>query len=95
MRKNTGNRYATCATSSTGMQHIVPVQYCGDPDDRDYLFPFDGGEPVLTSIPLHFQFIRIRKALRKDDFVQVVRLVKWWVRKQKKKDEDFRLKSFT
>lgn len=73
---------------------VVPVQYKGDPDDRGYLFSFDGGEPVLTSIPLHLTFIRKRKTLGKTHFAQLVRLVKWWVRLQKTKDEDFRLKSF-
>jgi tRNA nucleotidyltransferase (CCA-adding enzyme) len=26
---------------------VVPVQYKGDPDDRGYLFAFDGGDPAL------------------------------------------------
>jgi tRNA nucleotidyltransferase (CCA-adding enzyme) len=73
---------------------VVPVQYKGDPDDRGYLFAFDGGEPVLTSIPLHLAFIRKRKAQQKIDFAQVIRLLKWWVRQQRSKDEAFRLKSF-
>jgi hypothetical protein len=73
---------------------VVPVQYKGDPDDRGYLFAFDGGEPVLTSIPLHLAFIRRRKAAQNTHFAQVIRLVKWWVRLQKSKDEAFRLKSF-
>jgi len=73
---------------------VVPVQYKGDPDDRGYLFAFDGGEPVLTSIPLHLKFIRQRKAQQETHFAQVIRLVKWWVRLQKSKDEAFRLKSF-
>jgi tRNA nucleotidyltransferase (CCA-adding enzyme) len=73
---------------------VVPVQYKGDPDDRGYLFAFDGGEPVLTSIPLHLAFIRKRKGKQKTHFAQVIRLVKWWVRLQKSKDEAFRLKSF-
>ena len=73
---------------------VVPVQYKGDPDDRGYLFAFDGGKPVLTSIPLHLAFIRKRKAQQKDHFAQVIRLVKWWVRLQKINDEEFRLKSF-
>ena len=90
------NRHSVCVSYAvSGLNvDIVPVQYCGDPDDRGYLFPFDGGDPVLTSIPLHLQFIRIRKALQKDHFAQMVRLLKWWVRKQREKDEDFRLKSF-
>jgi tRNA nucleotidyltransferase (CCA-adding enzyme) len=73
---------------------VVPVQYKGDPDDRGYLFTFDGGDPVLTSIPLHLAFIRKRKAKQKTHFAQAIRLVKWWVRLQKSKDDAFRLKSF-
>lgn len=73
---------------------IVPVQYCGGADDRGYLFPREGGEPVLTSIPLHLKFIRVRKDRYKDHFRQVIRLVKWWVRRQRAKDDSFRMKSF-
>ena len=73
---------------------VVPVQYKGDPDDRGYLFAFDGGEPVLTSIPLHLAFIRKRKTAQNIHFAQVIRLVKWWVRLQKSNDDAFRLKSF-
>lgn len=90
------NRHSVCikyAVSGLSVD-VVPVLYKGDPDDRGYLFAFDGGKPVLTSIPLHLAFIRKRKARQKDDFAQVIRLVKWWVRLQKIKDEDFRLKSF-
>ena len=49
---------------------------------------------MLTSIPLHLAFIRKRKNQHKDDFAQIVRLVKWWVRLQKSKDDAFRMKSF-
>jgi len=73
---------------------VVPVRYAGDPADRGYLFAFDGGEPVLTSIPLHLAFIRKRKAQQKDHFAHIIRLVKWWVRLQKSRDGEFRLKSF-
>jgi len=73
---------------------VVPVLYSGDPDGRGYLFAFDGGKPVLTSIPLHLAFIRKRKAQQKNHFAQVIRMVKWWVRLQKNRDEQFRLKSF-
>jgi tRNA nucleotidyltransferase (CCA-adding enzyme) len=58
------NRHSVCikyAVSGLSVD-VVPVQYKGDPDDRGYLFAFDGGEPVLTSIPLHLAFIRKRKA---------------------------------
>ncbi len=73
---------------------VVPVQYKGDSDDRGYLFAFDGDEPVLTSIPLHLAFIRKRKDQQKTHFAQVIRLVKWWVRLRKSKDDSFRMKSF-
>ncbi len=92
----TVNKHSVCikyAVSGLSVD-VVPVQYKGDPDDRGYLFAFDGGKPVLTSIPLHLAFIRKRKAAQKDHFAQVVRLVKWWVRQQKSKDDSFRLKSF-
>jgi tRNA nucleotidyltransferase (CCA-adding enzyme) len=92
----TVNRHSVCikyAVSGLSVD-VVPVQYKGDPDDRGYLFAFSGGQPVLTSIPLHLAFIRKRKSQQKDHFAQVVRLVKWWVRQRRSKDEEFRLKSF-
>jgi hypothetical protein len=92
----TVNRHSVCikyAVSGLSVD-VVPVQYKGDPDDRGYLFAFSGGQPVLTSIPLHLAFLRKRKAQQKDHFAQVVRLVKWWVRQQKSKDDEFRFKSF-
>jgi tRNA nucleotidyltransferase (CCA-adding enzyme) len=73
---------------------VVPVQYKGDRDDRGYLFAFDGDNPVLTSIPLHLKFVRKRKDQQELHFEQVIRLVKWWIRQQKIRDEEFRLKSF-
>jgi tRNA nucleotidyltransferase (CCA-adding enzyme) len=74
---------------------VVPVLLQEDAaDDRGYLFAGAGGKPVLTSIPLHLAFIRKRKALQPDDFAQTVRLMKWWVRQQKMKDGEFKLKSF-
>lgn len=90
------NRHSVCVSYAvSGLNvDIVPVQYCGDPDDRGYLFSFDGGEPVLTSIPLHLKFIRLRKERYTDHFRQVIRLVKWWVRKQREHDDGFRMKSF-
>ena len=57
------NRHSVCikfAVSGLSVD-VVPVKYKGDPDDRGYLFAFDGGDPVLTSIPLHLAFIRKRK----------------------------------
>ncbi len=73
---------------------VVPVQYLGDSDDCGYLFASDGGDPIFTSIPLHLAFIRRRKAVHKDHFAQVIRLIKWWIRNQKIRDEGFKFKSF-
>jgi len=90
------NKHSVCikfAVSGLNVD-VVPVQYMGDPDDRGYLFALDGGNPVLTSIPLHLAFIRKRKDAHKTNFTQAIRLVKWWVRLQKSKDTEFRLKSF-
>jgi len=92
----TVNRHSVCikyAVSGLSVD-VVPVQYKGDADDRGHLFAFSGGEPVLTSIPLHLAFIRKRKSQQKDHFAQVVRLVKWWVRQQRSNDDEFRFKSF-
>lgn len=73
---------------------VVPVLYEGAPDDQGYLITQDSGDRVLTSVPLHLQFIRARKEAQPHHFRQVIRLVKWWVRLQKKEREDFRFKSF-
>ena len=90
------NKHSVCITYAvSGLSvDVVPVQYKDDPDGRGYLFAFDGGKPVLTSIPLHLAFIRKRKARQKDHFAQMVRLVKWWIRIQKLNDDGFKFKSF-
>jgi hypothetical protein len=43
---------------------------------------------------MHLEFIRKRKKAQPDDFAQVVRLVKWWVKQRKKHNSSCRLKSF-
>src|SRR3954469_15718950 len=48
----------------------------------------------MTNIPYHLEFIRNRKRQHPDDFAQVVRLAKFWVRNVKQEQEDFRFKSF-
>jgi len=90
------NKHSVCITYAvSGLSvDVVPVQSKGDPDGRGYLFAFDGGKPVMTSVPLHLTFTRKRKVQQKDHFAQVIRLVKWWVRLQKINDDSFRLKSF-
>lgn len=72
---------------------VAPILYEGDPQDRGYLVT-RGGERVLTSIRLHVEFIRTRKRTYGPGYVQLIRLVKAWVREQKRLDGDFRCKSF-
>ena len=73
---------------------VVPVLYEGAANDCGYLVRKITGERVLTSIPLHLQFIRVRKAAYGDDFKQLIRLVKWWKRVEEQGDSAFRFKSF-
>jgi tRNA nucleotidyltransferase (CCA-adding enzyme) len=90
-----GNHAVRISFRGTGLDvDVVPVHYEGDPQDRGYLYARDTGERILTSIPLHIQFVRTRKQRQPDHFAQVVRLVKWWVRHCKSENANFRLKSF-
>ena len=72
---------------------VAPVHYHGAADDVGYLLS-KTGKTVLTSIPLHLEFIRKRKNRHPQHFAQVVRLVKWWINQQKASDTDFRFRSF-
>ncbi|MGG1518482.1 CBASS oligonucleotide cyclase [Paenibacillus oryzisoli] len=67
---------------------VVPVIPNGEADDRGYLITRDTGERVLTSIPLHLEFIRKRKS-DNANFAQMVRITKWW-----RDQRDFKFKSF-
>ncbi|CAG7653161.1 hypothetical protein PAESOLCIP111_06714 [Paenibacillus solanacearum] len=67
---------------------VVPVIYEGDEDDRGYLISNGTGERLLTSISLHKQFIRDRKAAY-GNYAQMVRIIKWWRLKR-----EFKMKSF-
>lgn len=73
---------------------VVPVLYEGEPDDRGYLVRKYTGDRVLTSVPLHLDFIRSRKKKYGRDFAQLIRLSKWWKRMVVTGDADFRFKSF-
>lgn len=73
---------------------IVPVFYDDDPQDRGWLVSKHSGRLVSTSIPMHLEFTRKRKAAQPLHFAQVVRLLKWWRDEQKAKNGAFRLKSF-
>ncbi|MCC6661410.1 MAG: nucleotidyltransferase [Phycisphaerales bacterium] len=73
---------------------VVPVFYEGDSKDRGLLVSQDDGSTLMTSIPMHLEFIRKRKSAHETHFAQVVRLIKWWAAEQKAKDANFRFKSF-
>ena len=73
---------------------VVPVLYEGAKNDLGYLVDKRTGERLLTSVPLHLEFIRKRKAANPVHFAQVVRLIKWWANQKKIEDESFKCKSF-
>ena len=73
---------------------VVPVLYEGEQDDRGYLVRKHTGDRVLTSVPLHLEFIRSRKKKYGSDFAQLIRLTKWWKRMVCNRDPEFRFKSF-
>jgi tRNA nucleotidyltransferase (CCA-adding enzyme) len=74
--------------------HCVTISFIGEEDGVGYLIPKDMGVRVMTSIPLHLDFIRKRKKENPDHFAQVVRLVKWWKKQIRDRDSSFRFKSF-
>lgn len=81
--KGTGNEF-----------DIVPILYHGDPQWRGYLVSQENGERLLTSVPMHLEFIRSRKEKNNTDLAQVIRLIKYWAKLHKQEDEGFRFKSF-
>lgn len=73
----------------------VPVIYEGEPDNLGDLINKNTGDRLRTSVSQHIEFIKTRKDKHPDDFAQVVRLAKWWVKEMKRKRGDsFRFKSF-
>jgi hypothetical protein len=73
---------------------IVPILYAGDPQWRGDLVSQDDGSTLMTSVPMHLDFIRKRKADNDKHFAQVVRLVKFWAGLRKQENSNFRFKSF-
>ncbi|WP_236735617.1 CBASS oligonucleotide cyclase [Agrobacterium tumefaciens] len=73
---------------------VVPILYSGDPQWYGNLVSQDDGSFLKTSIPLHLEFAGKRKKSQEKHFAQVVRLVKFWARRQKQERDGFRFKSF-
>lgn len=73
---------------------VVPILYYDDPNWYGCLINQDDGSLLETSIPRHLEFIRTRKIKQAQHFAQVIRLTKFWVRKIKSENQNFRFKSF-
>jgi hypothetical protein len=73
---------------------VVPILYDGDPQWYGNLVSQDDGSFLKSSIPLHLDFAGKRKKAQEKHFAQVVRLVKFWARRQKQERDGFRFKSF-
>lgn len=81
--------------SGTGLDvEIAPIIYDGDPKWRGYLWDRWTGAKILTSIPLHLDFVQKRKTTQPTHFAQVIRLVKWWAMQRERDTSDFTLRSF-
>jgi hypothetical protein len=81
--------------SSTELNvEVTPILYQGDPQWRGFLWDRQTGEKVLTSIPMHLEFIRKRKDAQPAHFAQVVRLLKWWVKQRESDTPGFAMRSF-
>jgi tRNA nucleotidyltransferase (CCA-adding enzyme) len=81
--------------AGTGLDiEIAPILYLGEPDWRGYLWDRSSGKKILTSIPLHLDFIRRRKQAQPTDFAQIVRFVKWWIRQHEVDTYGFTMRSF-
>ncbi len=85
----------TITFKETGLKVDVSPVICDDANtDYGFLIKKNSGQRVLTNIPLHLKFIRVRKDKQPHNYRQVIRLVKWWIRHQKNENDSFRFKSF-
>ncbi len=73
---------------------VVPILYDDDKDWKGHMVSKHTGEKILTSIPLHLEFIRKRKEKHDKHYAQIIRLLKFWVKQRKAENPDFRFKSF-
>ncbi len=72
---------------------VVPIYWINNEWDGDLVSQDDGGL-LRTNIPQQLEFIKTRHVKYGADFKQVIRLIKYWVAKQKEANDDFRFKSF-
>ena len=70
---------------------VVPISH--QDNDWGLLVSQEDGSKLKTNIRLHKEFIATRRKSY-PTYMQVVRLLKWWVRERKSEDNRFRFKSF-
>lgn len=74
---------------------VVPVLYEGEPDDVGYLVKKESGDRLKTSTRLHLDFIADRRKAHGPEFLELIRITKWWKRQLvARTDPDFKFKSF-
>lgn len=92
-----GNHCVRISFRGSGLDvDVVPIyEISDDPLGRGYLYASDTGKRVLTSIPMHLEFIRKRKQSCDTHYAQMIRFAKFWSAKRKIAIGDsFRCKSF-
>ncbi len=92
-----GNHCVRISFRGSGLDvDVVPIyEIADDPFGRGYLYASDSGKRVLTSIPMHLEFIRKRKQSCDTCYAQMIRFAKFWSAKRKVAIGDsFRCKSF-
>ncbi len=72
---------------------IVPILYNDDPNWYGSVVSQEDGTFLKTNILRHIEFIQKRKN-KCEHFSQVVRLIKFWIKKEKTKNNNFKFKSF-
>ncbi|WP_424187680.1 CBASS oligonucleotide cyclase [Actinokineospora sp. G85] len=72
---------------------VAPVLYEGEDDDKGYLVTRDG-DRVLTSVTMHLRFIQDRRNEAGPGYLELIRLLKAWIREAKRADTHLRCKSF-
>lgn len=73
---------------------VVPVLYEGEPNDIGYLIKKYTGDRLKTSTRLHLDFLAARRKAYGAEFLELIRLTKWWKRQVLRSDPDFKFKSF-
>ena len=83
-----GHHCVKVSFKSSGLDvDVVPVIPNGEPNDLGHLITKDTGERVLTSIPLHLEFIRSRKKI-------TLTMQQWFVLSNGGEIKEFKMKSF-